>query len=86
MTSLLKVLPSFIDRARENWSLYALPLVAVLVGAIVLDSFRSCFRLRHIPGPWWASFSKLWLIRATAGGRMHLDYAGVAEKYGTRLF
>ena len=36
---------------------------AVAVGYYVVSSFASWFRLRHVPGPFLASFSYLWLAR-----------------------
>jgi hypothetical protein len=57
-----------------------LSLVLALWLAAALYSYR---RLRHFSGPWLASVSKLWMMRSTYGGRMHLDVADVCKKYGT---
>ncbi|KAH8764092.1 cytochrome P450 [Hyaloscypha sp. PMI_1271] len=41
-------------------------------------------RLRHIPGPPLAGWSKaVWLLRKSLGGRFHLDTAEACEKYGS---
>jgi hypothetical protein len=50
---------------------------------VLLSVFRSYWRLRQIKGPWLGCFSKLWMMRSTFNGRMHLDVAEVCKKYGT---
>lgn len=57
-----------------------LSLVLALWLAAAVYSYR---RLRHFSGPWLGSVSKLWMMRSTYGGRMHLDVADVCKKYGT---
>jgi len=39
-------------------------------------------RLRQFKGPFWAAFSRWWMIRKVGGGRTHLDLREVNEKYG----
>lgn len=58
------------------WTVFALLAVAVA------QRFRTWLRLRHIPGPFSAGFSELWLIKKTRGGRVHMETAEVCEKYG----
>ncbi len=63
--------------------LYAVFLcVAVAFVSVVAQRTRTWFRLRHIPGPFTAGVSELWLIRHTQGGRIHMDTAEACEKYG----
>jgi hypothetical protein len=59
--------------------------LATLIAVIIVVRVRSWLRLRHIPGPPFAAFSKLWLLRKTSGGRFHLDTAEACEKYGIVL-
>ncbi len=40
-------------------------------------------RLRHIPGPFTARFSKLWLVRRQMTGKLVLDLQDVCKEYGT---
>lgn len=54
-------------------------LVAVVRSA--LSALRQYWRLRHIPGPPSAGWSKWWLVRAVASGRVHLDVYEVCQKY-----
>ncbi|RDW65159.1 hypothetical protein BP5796_09851 [Coleophoma crateriformis] len=57
-------------------------LLAVLVGYTAVSRIRTWLRLRHIPGPSFAGFSRFWLLRKALGGRFHLDTAEACEKFG----
>lgn len=57
---------------------------AMLICVAVLLRTRTWLRLRHIPGPPFAGFSELWLLRKTLGGRCHLDTSEACKKYGAR--
>lgn len=59
-------------------------VVAILL-FLLASVITQYFRLRHIPGPPSAGFSKWWLIRRITSGRTHLDYYEVCEKYGPPL-
>jgi hypothetical protein len=63
----------------SKWISLALISSAVLY---LFQTFRSWYRLRHFKGPLLASLSRLWLARHVAGGRMHLDFQEINEKYG----
>jgi hypothetical protein len=54
--------------------------VAILY--LVISRIWVWYRLRHIKGPLWASFSKWWMMRKTMGGQMHLELAHVCDQYG----
>ncbi|KAK6224732.1 cytochrome P450 [Colletotrichum tabaci] len=45
-------------------------------------SYRSWNRLRHVPGPPGAAFSKWWMLRNTLGGQMHLALKRACDEYG----
>ncbi|KAL2849496.1 cytochrome P450 [Aspergillus pseudoustus] len=62
-------------------SLYSLGVVLTLAAGVV-HLFRSYLRLRQFPGPSIASCTKLWMMRSTLRGRMHLDIADACRKYG----
>ncbi|KAI0593101.1 pisatin demethylase [Biscogniauxia sp. FL1348] len=61
---------------------------SVLLGALalvvyyVVSSVVTWYRLRHIPGPFLAKFSYLWLGWASRTGRMAYIYAELSPKYG----
>ncbi|KAL4877399.1 cytochrome P450 [Aspergillus karnatakaensis] len=56
--------------------------IAILLAVWLILSIRSYLRLRRFPGPWVGSVSKLWMMRSTLDGRMHLDVAEACKKYG----
>lgn len=49
---------------------------------LVAQSFYGWYRLRHIPGPFWAGFSKIWLFKHTWNGSMYTESAEACFKYG----
>ena len=49
---------------------------------ITWDTFRSWYRLRHIPGPYGAGFSKWWLFKHTWKGTMYIESAEQCFKHG----
>ncbi|KAI0179092.1 cytochrome P450 [Hypoxylon sp. FL1284] len=61
-------------------------LVSITVGVLVLAFVRSraaaWYRLRHVDGPWYASFSYAWMLGATLSGRQAASYLAVGRKYG----
>ena len=62
-----------------NWIAFVLISIA---GLFLFQTFRSWYRLRHFKGPFLATLSRIWLARHVAGGRMHLDFQEVNQKYG----
>jgi len=56
--------------------------ITALFAYLLVSSIAQYFRLRHIPGPPGAGFSKWWLVGRITSGRTHLDYYEVCEKYG----
>jgi len=65
------------------------PRSLLVVGAVtwllylIATSVTTWSRLRHIPGPFSAGFSKWWLIRRQMTGKLVLDLQDVCKKYGT---
>ncbi|KAH8676209.1 cytochrome P450 [Xylariales sp. PMI_506] len=60
------------------------PVVTVVASVVIwyaVSSFLSWYRLRHVPGPWLASFSYLWVAKMVFFGRGQ-DYAHLT-KYGS---
>ncbi|KAF6805041.1 cytochrome p450 [Colletotrichum sojae] len=58
--------------------------VFALVAAVAFFvwEFRSWYRLRKIPGPFFASISVLWQLKKAVGGTYHEHLNEVARKYG----
>lgn len=69
--------------ARSMSVTYVTGAFLLIITWIGLHTLRQYCRLRHIPGPPSAGFSKWWLARAVQSGRTHLDLYEVCRKYGT---
>lgn len=59
-------------------------LMLSLLGYCSASAYTTYRRLRHVPGPRIAGFSKWWMLRNTLGGSMHLALKEVCETYGKR--
>ena len=53
-----------------------------LLALAAIQRARQWYRLRHIPGPFWASISGLWLIRKQWRGKLVNDMVEICDKYG----
>jgi hypothetical protein len=64
--------------------LYAVGLYILLtvVAWYLAYSYLSYRRLSHIPGPWLAGWSSLWLVGAVGRKKSHLEFYEVEKKYG----
>ncbi|KAL3595685.1 hypothetical protein FPOAC2_10040 [Fusarium poae] len=49
----------------------------------VVDSLRAWHRLSHIPGPFLASFSRLWLLRGSMRAQLPMEIQAAVEKHGS---
>lgn len=76
------LLSELLERGLKNCQPFASFLIVLSISLIIAQYFYTWYHLRHIKGPFLASLSKLWLIRKVSGGRMHLDFQEVCEKYG----
>ncbi|KAL1845060.1 hypothetical protein VTK73DRAFT_1208 [Phialemonium thermophilum] len=63
------------------------PLVVGVLGSVVVifvvRTFYQWYRLSHIPGPFWAAFSKYWMVRESLKGRQPFAIKEVTDKYGS---
>ena len=60
-------------------------LLQILICLLILCLaylFFSYWRLRHVPGPVLASFSKLWLLRCAVRAELHIGLLEACEQYG----
>ncbi|KUJ10127.1 cytochrome P450 [Mollisia scopiformis] len=76
----MDLLASLLDQSVGCW---IVTILVALAGTFVVQTCRSWYRLRHFKGPWLASISRLWLVRSISGGRFHLDFMEVNQKYGS---
>ena len=63
------------------------PKVLIITGvpivAFLIYTFYRWYRLSHIPGPFWAGFSKYWMLRESLNGRQPTSIREVTDKYGS---
>ncbi|KAK1757122.1 pisatin demethylase [Echria macrotheca] len=73
-----------VDLATTHYqTLVAGALAVSLVLFWFIPTVRQYLRLRHIPGPFSSGFSKLWLLRGTLSGQLHLKFYEANQKYGS---
>ncbi len=75
------------NRKAETFKFVSLATIAssIILGLVVshvVNRFLVYRHLRHFKGPWLASFSKLWMMKCTFAGTMHLGVADVCAQYG----
>ncbi|KAE8453907.1 hypothetical protein EG329_007683 [Mollisiaceae sp. DMI_Dod_QoI] len=58
-------------------------LVVIITTGILAYSFYTWYRLSHIPGPFWPSLSKYWLVQQSLKGQTHSSLKEVTDKYGS---
>lgn len=69
--------------SRVGSSLPVVPLVVcILLSLVVLQLWRTWWRLRHIPGPFPASITNFQRVRWVTTKRAHLILQDMHEKYG----
>lgn len=57
-------------------------LGTALLAVFMLHTIVQWHRLSHVPGPFWAAFSKYWMIRTALGGQQPAAIKEVNDKYG----
>lgn len=61
-------------------------IAAQLAGTTVVlylaNTLYAWHRLSHVPGPFWAAFSKYWMVRESLKGQQPYAVQEVNEKYG----
>jgi cytochrome P450 len=58
-------------------------ICGIVVVAVLADTLRAWYRLSHIPGPFWAGFSKYWMISGSLKGEQPYLIQKANEKYGS---
>ncbi|KAK0630500.1 cytochrome P450 [Bombardia bombarda] len=74
---------SVLQTLGQNTRNLVLGLLGILIFSSIVKRFRRWYRLRHIPGPSLAGFSRLWLARLYVKGQVHEDWKVLADTYGT---
>lgn len=60
----------------------AIGLVAAALCAYLVRVVLQWRRLAHVPGPFFASVSKAWMVRESLRGRQPISFKEVNDKYG----
>ena len=63
-------------------STLALLACVTIVSALAVREFWSWYRLKHVPGPFWAGFSILYMNKQAMSGRMSSVFKELGEKFG----
>ncbi|KAK3326091.1 cytochrome P450 [Apodospora peruviana] len=58
-------------------------LLGALVVAYLARVVYQWYRLSHIPGPFWAAFSKYWMVRESLNGRQPITIKKATDQYGS---
>jgi hypothetical protein len=66
----------------QSFSSIVAGLLCFMGMLVLVDTLRAWYRLSHVPGPFWAGFSKYWMIRQALIGRQPYANQEVNEKYG----
>lgn len=84
MVVLDRILPSSGEASTTAFSFANLVILVALglLGYFSVSIYTTWRRLRHIPGPRSAGFSKWWMLRNTLGGSMHLALKAACDTYG----
>ena len=57
-------------------------LLSLLAAALSFRVAYRWYRLSHIKGPFWASFSSLWMVNVVLGGSSPTTFKELTDKYG----
>lgn len=60
---------------------------SLFIGSVIflwlsVATLTAWYRLRHIPGPWIASISNLWIIKASTSKKLAEVFEKAGDKYG----
>lgn len=61
-------------------------ILIFLVTVLALNKYLVWYRLRHVPGPRFASLSNLWLLKVALSGKMPAKLHDVCETYGWSFY
>ncbi|KAK4212434.1 cytochrome P450 [Rhypophila decipiens] len=64
---------------------YLMSAALAAVAYFLISTFRSWYRLRHIPGPFLASISYLWIAKTVVSGTSHRILKHIQAKYNSPL-
>lgn len=59
-------------------------LLSALLIVYLIQLLYEWRRLSHVPGPFWAAFTKFWMVRQTVMRRQPYAFKNATESYGRR--
>jgi hypothetical protein len=68
--------------SKTSITLFIIAISSILIKTIYNRYFHP---LRRVPGPFWASLTRLWWIRVAVSGKQHIVHVQCHEKYGQSL-
>lgn len=74
---------SVLDKIWGDWRVMLAVLSLLCVVVFAVQTIVTWYRLRQFKGPFPATFSNLWLVRALLNGRMNFDMLEASRKYGS---
>jgi len=68
----------------KSWigSLTGIRLLAAVGAMFLAQTLWQWYRLAHIPGPFWAGFTRFWLLNQARHNRIPISTKLASEKYG----
>jgi hypothetical protein len=59
--------------------------ILAVLAYVIFNTVQNWYRLRHIPGPFSAGFSKWWMLKHTWNGTMYIESAEQCFKHGRSI-
>jgi len=57
-------------------------VATALLVFFIVDTLRAWYRLCHVPGPFGAGFTRLWMFRGSMRAQQPMEIQAAIEKYG----
>ncbi len=67
---------------QTSFPVYLSVTATVLAALLLWETLRAWSRLSHVPGPFWAGFSKYWMVSQSLKGQQPYAIQKANEKYG----
>lgn len=78
----IKELYQALPIVESNFSLLLPALLLFVIPLYIYVSNRVLSPLARVPGPFWASLSRLWITKMSWDGQTHRDMIALHKKYG----
>lgn len=68
--------------ASFTWTRLAATALCFAAALYLVDTVHTWHRLSHVPGPFWPSISKCWMVQQSLKGRQPYAIQALNAKYG----